>query len=77
MFQVLKARCVTLAGISWDVTEQRTDARMFLVKDTKDGLKKNVVSIADTKNSIGKKKKQVGAKIHLQNNDVVFFFKLL
>lgn len=41
----LKAQCVTLAGISRDVMEERADRRMFLVKVTEDEKKKNAVSI--------------------------------
>lgn len=36
----LKAQCVTLAGISRDVMEERADRRMFLVKVTEDEKKK-------------------------------------
>lgn len=50
MFQVLEARRVALAGISWDVAEWRTDRSMFLLKDTKDVLKKTLFSIANIKN---------------------------
>lgn len=45
----LKAQCVTLAGISRDVMEERADRRMFLVKVTEDE-KKMLFQFANTKN---------------------------